>query len=367
MTLGIPQDMRRMAFFSLSGHLIILVLLTAVPLLKMPAREASSYNVMLISQPAPSPREARTAPVSPVAKQPVKAPPPPPIAKAPASVTPPPAKPVASPAQPPIVFPNTRERLTDSLKDVQNIALPKEVASAAAPVDPLRPLRPLSEYQPPTSVTPKPDRTTPKTPDRHILDALQKADESLKKPPAEAPRLPVAVTPRPTPSPDAEISKMLNQLHTAPTPRPMEPEPVVSSAPKLSDELKQMFAGVPKQPSAASSLTRSATLEKCPPKARSYCPLLEAAINRMWNEDTNPTIRQVLENAGDAVVLVHILITPNGDVRDISIQEPSGNASYDRAVQSLLRGLRVPRLPEEMKGERFEAITSFRYTRPSPS
>ena len=114
MTLGIPQDMRRMAFFSLSGHLIILVLLTAVPLLKMPAREASSYNVMLISQPAPSPREARTAPVSPVAKQPVKAPPPPPIAKAPASVTPPPAKPVASPAQPPIVFPNSRERLTDS-------------------------------------------------------------------------------------------------------------------------------------------------------------------------------------------------------------------------------------------------------------
>ena len=99
-----------------------------------------------------------------VAKQPVNAPPPPPIAKAPATVTPPPAKPIPSPAPPPIVFPN-RERMTDSLKDVQNIALPKEVASAAAPVEPLRPLRPLSEYQPPTSVTPKPDRTTPKTPD----------------------------------------------------------------------------------------------------------------------------------------------------------------------------------------------------------
>src|SRR2546422_9772678 len=36
------------------------------------------------------------------------------------------------------------------------------------------------------------------------------------------------------------------------------------------------------------------------PKARAYCPLLEAAINRVWNADTNPAVRQVLENAGDS-------------------------------------------------------------------
>ena len=109
-------------------------------------------------------------------------------------------------------------------------------------------------------------------------------------------------------------------------------------------------------------------MERCPPKARAYCPLLEAAINRVWNADTNPAVRQVLESAGDSTATMRIVIQPDGEIRDIALYRSSGNEAYDRAVQSVLQDLRrVPPLPDEMEGEPFVAVTSFTYIKQQDS
>ena len=111
-------------------------------------------------------------------------------------------------------------------------------------------------------------------------------------------------------------------------------------------------------------VTRAATLERCPPKAKQYCPLLEAAINRLWNADYNPDVRRVLESAGDSATLMLIEIRPDGLIQKVVVQESSGNKSYDLAIQSLLRDQKqFPPLPDELKNENFKAITSFKYTR----
>ena len=110
--------------------------------------------------------------------------------------------------------------------------------------------------------------------------------------------------------------------------------------------------------------TLAVTLERCPPKAKRYCPLLEAAINRLWNADYNPDVRRVLESAGDSATLILIEIRPDGVIQKIAVQESSGNKSYDLAIQSLLRDQKqFPPLPEELRNENFKAITSFKYTR----
>ena len=49
MIIGIPPDMRRTTIVSVLGHLFLLLVLTAVPLMRLPARDAGSYQVVLIS------------------------------------------------------------------------------------------------------------------------------------------------------------------------------------------------------------------------------------------------------------------------------------------------------------------------------
>ena len=127
---------------------------------------------------------------------------------------------------------------------------------------------------------------------------------------------------------------------------------------------KELAPAVARAPQGTATVARPPTVEHCPPKARAYCPLLEAAINRVWNADTNPAVRQVLESAGDSTATMRIVIQPNGEIRDIALYRSSGNDAYDRAVESVLRELqRVPPLPDEMKGESFVAVTSFTYTK----
>jgi TonB-like protein len=125
-----------------------------------------------------------------------------------------------------------------------------------------------------------------------------------------------------------------------------------------------MFASAPPQTKqGAGEPERTATLERCPPRAQRYCPLLEAAINRAWNSDTDPDTRKVLEAAKNSSATIRLVVEPNGDVREITLKDRSGNEAYDIAVQSLLRGLRLPPLPEEMRKEPFVAFTSFKYTK----
>ncbi len=363
MTVGIPDDMRRTAFVSVAGHLVLLAALTAVPLLKTPLQGTASYQVTLVSslaRPAPAlPPAVPSAPTPIEREQVVRAP-----VSVPASAprippeparhvtAPRPASRVAAAPAPPLVLPKAQERLTESFKEkMQKVLLPKEVTPAApsyaaskppqktpdvAPTEPLAAQRapimlpPAAKQEPVLSKGP---------PQRELYQMLQKADQSFNTPtavPVDKTAVP-ASTPTATSRTSEEITRALERL----------------SAPAVA-------AAAPGAPSAS----RAVALARCPQKAQKYCPLLEAAINRAWNADTNPGVRQALESAGNATATVRIVIQPNGEIREIRISASSGNEPYDRAVQSVLRELkRLPPLPEEMRDEPFVAVTSFTYAK----
>jgi len=325
MTAGIPYDMRRIAFVSLVAHMVILVALTTVPLTKIPPRGASAIEVLLVSQPS--------APVQ-VEQAPVPQPKP----------TPPPHQPKTAPT-PRTVAKATPVPPTALLqKRLQEITVPQEMA----------PVLPMPK-SPPKPVTAAP--TEPLSPKRQssrdLAEAFQKAEDALAKPPVTKP-LPPAQSPAPPSRTSEEIKKLLNTL---PLPTPAMPSDATPAT-------RELAPAVARAPQGTATVARPPTVEHCPPKARTYCPLLEAAINRVWNADTNPAVRQVLESAGDSTATMRIVIQPNGEIRDIALYRSSGNDAYDRAVESVLRELqRVPPLPDEMKGESFVAVTSFTYTK----
>ena len=302
MTAGIPDEMRRTAVVSLAAHVVVLALLFVVPLVKVPPMGASSIQVMLVSK--------VTAPA-----------PPPQVASQP---EPKPAETVSTPPAP---------------KPVERaVRVPQ-----AAPPKPLPAEPPAKREAPPPPVVKKEPVVPPKDASQDLNEALRRAEEVLMKSPSAAaskPAAPSAAVP-PRPRTSDEINKLLGQLPSA------SPAPAVALAP-------QGMAAAP----------RTAALERCPPKARAYCPLLEAAINRVWNADTDPGVRSVLESAGDSTATIRMVILPDGVIKDIQLSKSSGNDAYDRAVQSVLRELRhLPPLPAEMKGEPFVAVTSFTYSR----
>lgn len=319
MTADIPDDMRRTALVSLAAHVAVLALLSVVPFMKIAPMGTSSIQVTLVSR-LSAPARVEQVPV-----------------------VPPPASPQVTPTpQPPPVMP----------KEVTPV-LPAAKTSKSLPSDMLKPQTRQETLQ----AQPKP--LLPKTaPSLDLAAALQKAEEALAKP-APAPvakPLPPVLAPAPPSRASEDIKKLLETLPAPATPADAAPA------------RKEQAPAVARVPREATVAARPASLERCPPKARAYCPLLEAAINRVWNADTDPGIRRVLESAGDSTTVIRIVIQPDGEIRDIQLNKSSGNESYDRAVQSVLRALRrVPPLPEEMKGEPFVAVTSFTYTKKQDS
>ena len=327
MTAGIPHDMRRIALVSLVAHVVTLVALTTVPLTKIRSRGGSAIEVLLVSQPS-APVQVEQAPVP----QSKPAPPSPP---APSKTAP----------TPPTVAKATRAPHVASLqKRLHEITVPKEVA-------PARPM-PKSTPKPVTPAPAEPLSPKPQS-SRDLAEAFKKAEDALAKPPVTKP-LPPAPVPAPPSRTSEEIKKLLNALP------PLTPAVPSDATPAT----KEPAPAVARAPQGVATVARPAAVERCPPKARAYCPLLEAAINRVWNADTNPAVRQVLENAGDSTAAMRIVIQPNGEIGGIVLYKSSGNDAYDRAVESVLRELqRVPPLPDEMKGEPFVAVTSFTYTK----
>lgn len=338
MTAGIPDEMRRTAWVSLAAHVVVLALLSVVPFVKMPPMGASSIQVMLVSkvtspatpppvepQPEPRPAEAVSAPPAP---KPVE-----------------PATPVPPQVAPPLV----KERRAETVeKRAKEVPVPKPVAPAqkapvAAPAAPPKPLPAESPAKAPAPPVAKKEPVASKSDaSQNLNEALRRVEEALMKANSAAskPTVPSAAAPA-KPRTSDEISKLLSQLPPA---HPASPAPAVALAP---------------QPAP-----RTAALERCPPKARAYCPLLEAAINRVWNADTDPGVRSVLESAGDSTATIRMVILPDGVIKEIQLSKSSGNDAYDRAVQSVLRELRhLPPLPADMKGEPFVAVTSFTYSR----
>jgi len=299
-----PDDMRRPALVSVAVHVVAVVMLSMLPLVKIPPQGASAIQVMLVSKSAAPVRLVH------VERQP------------------------AAPIVPAVPAPVKERRPAPQQKHV-----------APAPQS-IQKTPPVAKAEPPRSVSKEPEA-------RLDLDAaLRKAEEALKKPaPVDTTKPAVPPTSPPSKSRTTEeISKLLGQL-PAPGAPPQETRPAVALA----------SPGV-------SAAPRPAALERCPPKAQAYCPLLEAAINRAWNADTDPALRRILESAGNATAMVQIVIQPDGEIRGIRLAKSSGNESYDRAVQSLLMELRrVPPLPDDMKGEPFVAITSFTYLKKKDS
>src|SRR5206468_504727 len=89
MIIGIPPDLRRTTIVSVLGHLFLLLVLTAVPLMRLPARDAGSYQVVLIS-PSSVRRSAHPPEKTPVTtpKEPVAAASPPVQKLAPTAIKP---------------------------------------------------------------------------------------------------------------------------------------------------------------------------------------------------------------------------------------------------------------------------------------
>jgi TonB family protein len=280
---------------------------------------ASSIQVTLVSR-LSAPAHVEQVPVVPPPVLPQKAPPPPPPAIVPKTITP---------------------------------SLPAAKPSKSPPSD-----TPKPQARPETLQT-KPEPLPPKTaPSLDLAATLKKAEEALAKPvPAPVAKpLPSAPAPAPPSRASEDIKKLFETLPAPATPADAAPA------------RKEQAPAVARVPQETAVAARPASLERCPPKARTYCPVLEAAINRVWNADTDPGIRRVLESAGDSTTVIRIVIQPDGEIRDIQLNKSSGNESYDRAVQSVLRALRrVPPLPEEMKGEPFVAVTSFTYTKKQDS
>jgi hypothetical protein len=283
--------------------------------------------------------------------------------------------PVISPARP---VPAKPSRMTDLLRS-KEIALPQEVAPASDSSPP----------QPARIQVPKQEAPAKPPVDNTLFETLKNAEDRLNAPVAQAPPVPSTAVASSKPSRTAEeVTRQLNQLSLPKTLKAVAPSLKATEretqAPQrsLQEEITRMFAKAPPAPSQESpaskaepvrqvaavnptaGTTLAATLERCPPKAKRYCPLLEAAINRLWNADYNPDVRRVLESAGDSATLILIEIRPDGLIQKIAVQESSGNKSYDLAIQSLLRDQKqFPPLPEELKNENFKAITSFKYTR----
>lgn len=396
MTIGIPDDMRRTALVSLAGHLVALAVLFAVPLHKMPALGMTTYQVSLVSA-----KRARPQPAKPVARpsepEPIRkaapVPPRPAVPKAPraAEVPPQPSQPAAGVTPPPIVVPEPQERVTAALtKRIQEIAQPKEMTATAPAETRTKPARSVPEPAPPEPLMSLPPPS--------VEDMLSRADESLNRSVKVSPRkAPPSVASRAKAKTGEEIHTLLNQEPVPtksgkpPTP-PAPAEKVAAPSPKpapssISDQIKEMLATPPRVPtvetarpkrepspdatmaaSAPPDMSRAATLERCPEKAKKYCPMLQAAINRAWNADTNPGVRAVLESAGDSTATIRIVIQPDGRIQDMKVSQSSQNPAYDRAVLSVLGELRVlPPLPEEMRGEPFVATTSFTYSKKNDS
>src|SRR2546428_440559 len=145
--------------------------------------------------------------------------------------------------------------------------------------------------------------------------------------PVQVERAPV---PQPKPAPPSKTAP------TPPTVAKVTRAPHVASLQKRLQEItvpKEVAPAVARAPQGTATVARPAAVERCPPKARAYCPLLEAAINRVWNADTNPAVRQVLESAGDSTAAMRIVIQPNGEIGGIVLYKSSGNDAYDRAVE----------------------------------
>ncbi len=311
MTAGIPDDMRRTALVSVAVHVVAVVMLLVMPQVKIPPQGASAIQVLLVSKAAAPARSIQ------VVREPVA------------------AIPQAAPVQ--------ARRPEPQQKRIQEAPIPKHITPASPPAQ-----------KPALVAKAEPPRPVPKEPEVRpdLAAALRKAEEMLKKPATVEETNPAA---RPTVPPSKsqttdEINKLLGQLPAPGTP-PQESRPAMALV----------------SPGAAAA-PRPAALERCPPKARAYCPLLEAAINRVWNADTDPALRRILESAGNSTATIQIVIQPDGEIRSIRLDKSSGNESYDRAVKSLLMELRrVPPLPDDMKGEPFVAITSFTYLKKKDS
>src|SRR5438105_8759638 len=270
MIIGIPPDMRRTTIVSVLGHLFLLLVLTAVPLMRLPARDAGSYQVVLVSPssvrrpahppektPVPTPKEPAAAASPPVQKQAPTAVkqeiPAPPMektsARVPLEAVPAARIPVISPARP---VPAKPSRMTDLLRS-KEIALPQEVAPASDSSPP----QPARIQVPKQEVPAKPV-------DNNLLETLKNAEDRLNAPVSQAPPIPSTAVASSKPSRTAEeVTRQLNQLSAPKTLKAVSPPPKAAeretTVPQrsLQEEVTRMLAQARPAPSQESPVQKA--------------------------------------------------------------------------------------------------------------
>ncbi|MGH7207069.1 MAG: energy transducer TonB [Nitrospiraceae bacterium] len=301
------QQVRGTFAVSLILHLCLLLLITGLRFSSKGERPLASYQVSLVTLPAPS-RVVEPSPVPPAAKVP---PPPAPVAK------PLPPKPIpASP--PPREARVAKSRPENLMQDVlRGIELPPE-APKFADLSPARV----------TKVDPPPQKL------RKEIDTLL---NNLKVPDVPAPTKepPQEIQERqPRPSVAKEIDKELQKLQQ-PTVAPAAPA-VAAKVPELK---------------------RPETVIKVPgmaPGFNQYLARVQLKISSQWNAPPVDLTGRPLE------VIIRFRLHRSGTVSDVMIERTSGNEYYDLAgKRAVLNADPLPAFPREMADAYLDAHFSF--------
>ncbi len=300
------QQVRWTFAISLILHLCLLLLITGLRFSSRGERPLASYQVSLVTLPAPS-RVVEPSPVPPATKAP---PPPAPVAK------PLPPKPV--PASPPLREARVAKSRSENL--MQDVLRGIELPPEAPKFGDLSPARVAK-------VDPAPQTL------RKEIDTLL---NNLKVPdvPPTKESLQEIQERQPRPSVSKEIDKELKKLQPPPT-APADP----AMAAKVPDLKKPET--VMKVPGMASGFNQ-------------YLARVQLKISSQWSAPPVDLTGRPLE------VIIKFRLHRSGTVSDVIVERTSGNEYYDLAgKRAVLNADPLPAFPREMADAYLDAHFSF--------
>jgi colicin import membrane protein len=350
----------RMLALSLVLHCALLALIANIRLAPKVERPLASYQVSLVTLPAPArPRPAPSPiakPVEPVPaprveEVPVQPPAPPkplpqvqarpaPIAK-PEPTPAPPVKPTAPRASPLVEAPPPREALkpspppADPLRDVfKGIELPPEAPK-------------LGEIPPPVPAAParrsQASRPTPAAP--KVSSRIQDLQVPEVKP---APRvsMPAPVTPvqeqtGPIVSPDLleKLRQPIDPIQRPPETRPIERKEIRSAIPKPASPPPDATASA--QP--LQTLAPTTAIQTSGAQGNPYWTLIRQRIDSRWVAPPVDLTRRSFQ------VVIRFRLDRGGKVSDVAVERSSGNDYYDNAgKRAVLAADPLPPFPADI-------------------
>ena len=415
----LSQRLGSMVVLSLVLHFILLLVAGGLRLPAKVERPLSSYEVALVTLPTPHqvetpevtpPREPQPAPrvtqpipaplkkVEPPQEKPKEKPTPQQkesrVTMAPKPV-PQPAKKLPEPRPVPVPLPRLPATPQPSVKgpEMRPVPVPAPtVKTAPQPAPP--PMIKVPEYKP----VPLPSPSAPrKMLDREILRGVTLPPDAPKFSDVgpisgESPKETMDSTPT-----QKDIKKLLGNLSVpepampaVPLPskhiaQPLKPSPTRPSVAeeltqlnKLNERLQNEFkqkehvepprpvaqsrpVAPPPPPQASPQVTRASLKNPATkiqaassgPGANRYLQLVEQLISRQWQpHQVDPTIESFR-------VIVKFRLYRSGSVRDVMVEQTSGNGYFDDAGKRAVLSARLPEFPAEMSDQYLDAHFSF--------